>query len=171
MSAALSIQELPELFQAQVGPRLGLRLSLLAVIPRWLQLAVSANLAARLLRHDARDMLNTALWMESVVQHIDQHSRGDYIDQHGGMSNRLTAIEAKLDALLEVLAAFAPKHRALATSVTMLTESALEFRSQVRQLRSAVLCHDADVDAARLAQQRRAAAISGTAHSDLNSLG
>lgn len=170
MAMSIAVNELPELLQAQVRSQFGWRLHLLALAARWLRLQVVARGVALLMRHYARDMRNTALWMESVVQHIDAQPREGYIDERGQMTQQLMSMEARLQAVIDSLSAYRPRSTALGQARSLLLQAAAEFCGQVRQLRSAVITHDADVDARELAAVRRISPRGDALHDDLSAL-
>lgn len=170
MAMSIAVNELPELLHAQVRSQFGWRLHVLALAARWLRLQLVARGAALLMRHYARDMRNTALWMESVVQHIDEQPRAAYIDERGQMTQQLMSMETRLQVVIDSLSAYRPRSSGLSQARSVLLQAASEFCSQVRQMRSAVMAHDADVDARQWSEVRRAGAHGDAQHDDLSAL-
>lgn len=170
MTMLIAGNELPELLHAQVRSQFGWRLHLLALAARWLRVQLVARGAALLMRHYARDMRNTALWMESVVQHIDEQPRQGYIDEHGQMTQQLMSMEARLQAVIDSLSTHRPGSSPLSQGRSVLLQAASELCIQVRQMRSAVTAHDADVDARQLSEVRRTGARGEAQPDDLSAL-
>lgn len=123
---------------------------------RRVSLRLTREWAAWLLRRHASELASSALCLEGLAHRLDKQPVPRHVDADGVMVNQLIALEAKMAGLRAMAQRWAPSDSGAGASrlrdaATALAESAEGLGQQVRELRGAVMAHDANVDALRRA--------------------
>ena len=132
-----------------------LRLHAASMLQR-VSLRITREWAAWLLRRHASELASSALCLEGLAHRLDKQPVPRHVDADGVMIDQLIALEAKMSALRAMAQGWAPSGTGAGASrlrdaATTLADAAEELGQQVRELRGAVMAHDANVDALRKA--------------------